>query len=126
MKVRQYNSDGIYLRTYETLSDAARAVKTYAGNITSAIKFDIKSKGYYWKKDEGRKHLKIVVRNYRRGGKQILIYKNKKFFCETSTITEAEDITGVPESTIRNSCKGKELLNRKYKFEYKEKNPSKG
>ncbi len=124
MKVRQYNSHGIYIRTFETLSEAARAVKTYTGNISNAVKFDIKAKGYYWKKDVGRKHLKIKVRKYRRGGKPILIYKDKHYFCETSTITEAQDITGVPESTIRNSCKGKEIKNRKYKFEYKEKNPS--
>ena len=119
MKVRQYSSNGIYLRTFGSLGEAARTVKTYTGNISSAVKFDIKSKSYYWKKDEGRKLLKIDVRNYRRGGKHILVYKNGKFLCETTTISEAKDITGVPESTIRYSCKGVKLQSKNYYFEYK-------
>ena len=120
MKVRQYNSSGIYLRTYESIGGAARDVNTYQGNISNAIKYEIKSKGYFWKKAEGPKKLKINVRSYRRGGKHILVYKNGKLLLETSTISEAEDLTGIPQSTIRNSVKGKEILNRIYSFKLKE------
>lgn len=119
MKVRQYTSNGIYLRTYESIGEAARAVHTYQGNISNAIKREIKSKGYYWKKAEGHKELKIKVRNYRRGGKSILVYKNGRLLCETSTISEAEDLTGIPQSTIRNNFSGKEIQNKNYSFKLK-------
>ncbi len=120
MEVRQYNSNGIYLRTYESIGEAARAVHTYQGNISNAIKLEIKSKGYYWKKAEGTKELKIKVRKYRRGGKSILIFKEGKLLFETSTMSEAEDITGIPQSTIRNNCSGKEIQNKNYSFKFKE------
>jgi hypothetical protein len=121
MKVWQYNSNGVYLRTHESIGKAAKAVNTYQGNISNAIKRDIKSKGYFWKKAEGPKKLKIKVRNYRRGGKHILIYKFGKLLFETSTISEAEDLTGIPQSTIRNSFNGKEIQNKVYSFKLKEK-----
>ena len=121
MKVRQYNSNGIYLRTYESIGEAARAVHTYQGNISNAIKLEIKSKGYYWKKAEGIKELKIKTRKYRRGGKSILVFKEGRFLCETSTISEAEDITGIPQSTIRNNCSGKEIQDKNYSFKFKRK-----
>jgi hypothetical protein len=119
MKVRQYNAEGVYLRTHESIGEAAKAVHTYWGNISNAIKLEIKSKGYYWMKDEGPRKLKIKIRHYRRGGKHILVFKNGKYLCETITMSEAEDITGIPESTIRNSCKGKKLTNKTYSFKYK-------
>ncbi len=55
MKVRQYNSNGMHIRTYESMGEAARAVDTYQGNISNAVKYEIKSKGYYWKKAERHK-----------------------------------------------------------------------
>ena len=79
MKVRQYNSNGIYLRTYESIGEAARAVHTYQGNISNAIKLEIKSKGYYWKKAEGIKELKIKTRKYRRGGRVSWFLKKEDF-----------------------------------------------
>ena len=54
MKVRQYCPTGIYLRTFKSEGAAARAVHTYQGNISNAIKYNIKSKDYYWKKAESK------------------------------------------------------------------------
>ncbi|MFZ0453815.1 MAG: hypothetical protein WAM24_08675 [Ignavibacteriaceae bacterium] len=55
MEVRQYSSSGIYIRTFESMGEAARAVNTYQANISNAVKHDIKSKGYFWRKAEGPK-----------------------------------------------------------------------
>lgn len=118
MQVRKYSSEGIYLRTFESYASAARAVKTDTASISKAIKAGTKSKGYYWLKAEGPKKLKIKVLSYRRGGKSILIYKKGKLFYQSSTISEASDITGIPESTIRNICKGAKPKNEIYTFNY--------
>jgi hypothetical protein len=50
VKVNQYSLDGRYLKTFESLSDAAREIKSTSTNIRSACKGRRKSAGgYRWK-----------------------------------------------------------------------------
>jgi hypothetical protein len=118
MKVWQYNKNGIYVRTFNSYSEAAKSIGTYTGNISNAIKYNIRAKGYYWRTAKGKKELKIPVSKYRRGGQRINIYKNGKFIYLASTYSEAVQLTGIPHSTIRNNCRGKEILNKIYSFKF--------
>ena len=46
-KVNQYDKNGCFIRTWDSMSDAARATKTHVANITHCCQKKIKSTGGY-------------------------------------------------------------------------------
>jgi hypothetical protein len=122
--IRQYNREGKYIRTFESCSEAARYIEGHVASLTASTKLENSYKGYYWRFAEGKKELKIPIRQYNRGGKNIIIKKMIKgkltLLMITQTISEASDVTGVPHSSIRVIARSKDInkISKGYNFRF--------
>ena len=102
--VRQYTLQGELVAEYKSITAAAQALGTWAGNITQCCKGSVgydTVKGYIWQyADDDHVATRLArlrfIRQYTRDGKLVAEYKS---------ITDAYRITGVPIAGISKCCR---------------------
>lgn len=116
--VNQYSTDGTLISTYNSVKQAAQAVKTMPSTITNACYEHRVSRGYLWKFTEDKTELIIPSNLGRRvhkphrsrkdvKGKMIGQYtKDGSLICTYSSAKEAHEKTGVNHGDICSCCKG--------------------
>ena len=121
---------GVFVRKYDSVSEAARKIKSHPSNILHAVRDGIAVKGYYWLFANGKRPLKVPLKSERFNprSKPVNIYKNKKFFAKFTSTKEAAEAIGLNPHTVRQLCKNKNKSSGIYSAEYvnsKDKNRNK-
>lgn len=100
--ILQYSEDGVYLKEWNSLKEAAQYLNCDLSCLCHALKKERKSYGFYWryKKDISIKHNKIPTSTkFSRKGTSIILYNDKESFT-FSSIKKASEFIGVVPSTI--------------------------
>jgi len=118
--VAQYNTDGTFIRTYESGHEAAKAIGVIPESIYSAIRNNFVSKGFLWKYViDGIIIPKIPeVTPHKKYMKQVEIYKDEKLYKSFISIREAATNMNVNISMCRKFLSGtkKDPENFEWKF----------
>lgn len=113
-KIWQYNAKtGMYVREFDSLSEAGRLVECHPSNIRHGIEDDFAVKGYYWKWAKGKKTLKVPTKpeRFNPRSKPIKLLKNGKFYAKFPSTKAAAEEIGVKPQTIREMIKFKRNSN---------------
>ncbi len=111
---------GVYVRKYDSVSEAARKINSHPSNILHAIRDGIAVKGYYWLFANGKRPLKVPLKSERFNprSKPINILKKGKFFAKFSSTKDAAEAIGLNAHTIRQLCKNKNKKSGDFTAEY--------
>lgn len=133
-RVWQFSKEGVFIKEYESLTDAGKKYMLSTSNIHKAIKRNTKCGGYYWRYAIGERPLHIPIERFRKG-KKVDVYikkeivnghgeriKVEKGYLLTSCkcITEASKLMKVSKTGIRRNCKGEIKFLNKYIFMFAE------
>ena len=120
--VAQYNTDGTFIRTYESGHEAAKAIGVIPESIYSSIRNNFVSKGFLWKYViDGIIIPKIPeVTPHKKYMKQVEIYKDEKLYKSFISIREAATNMNVNISMCRKFLAGikKDPSNYEWKFKH--------
>lgn len=114
IKVYQYDKYGNYLRSFPSLSEVARVMRSEIINISKVLNNKRRVRGCYFRTFE-KKH--IDENPYRIDGKPVIIFSKVVgdkiserviLWKQTRCIKEASQLTGIPHSTIRKYAKLKQ------------------
>jgi len=106
VKVAQYDLNGIFIKTFKSVTDAAKEVEASPGDISNAVnKKQLSCKGFIWMKDNGKNPLTIraefgnskKVVQYSRAGNRVKIW---------TSATAVSKYYKIDSSTISAACKG--------------------
>jgi hypothetical protein len=109
-KVWQYNAKtGMFVREFNSLSDAGRAVGCHPSNVRHGIVDDFAVKGYYWKWSKGKRLLKVPIKTERFNprSKPVKVFKNGKLLAKFNSTHAASEAVGLKPQTLRSMIKGK-------------------
>lgn len=110
-EVHQYSLEGIYVKSFLCLADAAREVKCTVAAITIPLSKDVNNiaKGYQW---SYIKHDKLGIAKVR--GKKIYIKKDD-YYQEFNSLKETGKILNIPVSTLEKNIKNGHIKSGVYK-----------
>jgi hypothetical protein len=111
---------GVFVRKYNSVSEAARKINSHPSNILHAIRDGIAVKGYYWLVANGKRPLKVPLKSERFNprSKPINIFKKGKFFARFGSTKDAAEAIGLNAHTIRQLCKYKNKKSGDFTAEY--------
>lgn len=104
--VGQYNEIGRLIKTFPSITEAAREIGDSPGNICNAILFDHKVKGYYWDYEDEREQ-----------NRPIEALKNNKVVLYYKAINHAKK-DGFAGGGIGNCLNGKQKTYKGYSWRY--------
>ena len=111
---------GVFVRKYNSVSEAARKINSHPSNILHAIRDGIAVKGYYWLVANGKRPLKVPLKaeRFNPRSKPINIFKKGKFFARFASTKDAAESIGLNAHTIRQLCKFKNKKSGDFTAEY--------
>lgn len=120
-QVFQYSLDGDYIKSFESVAQAAAEVGQHVSNVAAACKGKQKScAGYMWRYERYDKIDQLQQNNFK--AKSVEQYLPNGIFIESyHSITEASKRTGIDISNISSACNGKQKTAGGFVWKFNEK-----
>lgn len=119
IKIYQYDLNGKFIKEWESITDAAKALNLNRCHISSVSKLNFKRQagGFLWsrilinniQKFEKKSHRTKKIKQFSLNGKLIKIYES---------LTEAEKYTGINKFTISHCARGKQKTSGGFIWKY--------
>jgi hypothetical protein len=115
VKIKQYDSNGVFIQEYLSIEEAAKAIKGNAGAITKAAERYGKSSNYFWIKDNQNITIEEVLKNTK-SNKPKSFYigvsqysKDGDFIKHYESLKEAANENNCASSSIKRAAKAKRI-----------------